>query len=322
MLTDRPSTRKTCQTLLLVLLPAALQAQVSYSFEETTAPYEPLISATPCTFDIDGFDRINELDGELFQLFGVNFPIGDAHPLHVGDNGFVRVDNDSSLIIVDGLFTTLEPHDQNSEVRYGVSGPSGARKLTVEWHRWHLSNGPADNFASWQVSMEQATGIITIHIGPNSGGGTLFNSNTGPNCGIFYSPSDFSGCYEKIWVEGSPDAIAVDSTANFDFDALLGFPEAGAKYVFTPRFTVTGVEQAPLLPAPQLITTGTGISLHWPGATAPMEMLIVDATGKAVHQATAPDDTWDFDVRNLSGGVYLLRARSGQKQFTGRFARP
>ncbi|MBK8340661.1 MAG: T9SS type A sorting domain-containing protein [Flavobacteriales bacterium] len=220
------------------------------------------------------------------------------------------------------FFTTLEPHDQDSEVRYTVTGSNGERTLTVEWYRWHLSNGPAVNFASWQVSLEQSTGIITVHIGPNSGGGPLFTNSSGPNCGIFYSPVDFSSCYEKIWVEGSPDAIVVDSAANFDFDALLGFPDANTMYRFTPRFAITGIAPAPLLSAPQLEVFGTQLSLHWPSAAAPLDLLILDATGRAVQHATSSQTTWNHDVQLLSPGVYLLRARSGGVVFTARFIRP
>lgn len=186
----------------------------------------------------------------------------------------------------------------------------------------HLSNGPDVNFASWQVRLEEATGIITVHIGPNSGGGNLFTSNTGPNCGIFYAPANFSTCYEKVWVEGPPDAIAVDSTANFDFDALLGFPEANTLYRFTPRFVPTGLASLPLLAAPQVVVTGTLVGLTWPGATAPLDLLITDATGRAVHRATAPHDTWHYDIYALPAGVYLLHARSGGARYTTRFIRP
>ncbi len=260
-----------CAAALAVLhsgTPNLLHAQVSYTFQATTAAYEPLADFTACNFDLEGFDRINELDGKLFHFFGVPFPVGDDHPIHIGDFGFVRVDNDSSLIIVDGLFTTLEPHDQNSEVRYTVAGSPGARTFTVEWHRWQLSNGAEINFASGQVRVEQATGAISIHIGPNSGGTAVFNNISGPNCGIFYSPVDFSGCYEKIWVEGAPDAIAVDSAATYDFDALFGFPEANTLYRFTPRATTTGLPAAPTVGQAQLVVNGTQLNLQWPAAPA------------------------------------------------------
>lgn len=314
-----------CTTGLAVLyscVPNPLHAQLSYAFQATTATYEPLVDFTTCSFDVDGFDRINELDGELFHLFGVPFPVGDDHPIHIGDFGFVRVDNDSSLIIVDGLFTTLEPHDQNSEVRYAVTGPVGARILTVEWHRFHLSNGPELNFASWQVRVEQASGTISIHIGPNSGGTDLFTNISGPNCGIFYSPVDFSGCYEKIWVEGAPDAIVVDSAATYDFDALFGFPEANTLYRFTPRSAANGLPSDPAVGTPRLVVDLAELHLSWPGASAPLALRIVDATGRLVQQVTTPHDTWYFNSAALPSGVYILQARAGEALYTTRFVRP
>lgn len=312
----------TCHVLLLAALPGRLSAQVSYSFEETALPYQPLDSATTCAFDTDGFDRINELDGELFYLFGVPITLDDDHPLHVGDFGFVRVDNNNDLMIVDGLFTTLEVHDQNTEVRYTVTGPSGARTLTVEWYRWHLSNGPAMNFASWQIRLEQATGIITVHIGPNSGGGTLFTNTSGPNCGVFHAPTSFATCYEKIWVEGQPAAITVDSTANFDFDALFGFPAAHTLYRFTPRFAVTGLTPEQHLAAAQLFVDGTFLTLQWPATGAPMDLRILDASGRMVHQDASRGDTWQRSIATLPAGVYVLQARRGDAVFVQRFVRP
>jgi hypothetical protein len=308
--------------LLFCGTPNLLHAQVSYAFQATSATYEPVADYTVCDFDGDGFDRINELDGELFHFFGVPFPVGDDHPLHIGDFGFVRVDNDSSLIIMDGLFTTLEPHDQNSEVRYAITGTTGARTLTVEWHRWHLSNGPGINFASWQVRMEQGTGAITIHIGPNSGGTNLFTNISGPNCGIFYSPVDFSGCYEKIWVEGAPDAIVVDSAANYDFDALFGFPEANTLYRFTPRTATTDLPAAPIVGLAQLVVSGTQLNLEWPAAPAPLAITILDATGRTVQRSSTAQDTWRFNSTALPSGVYFLKAQAGEAVYTARFVRP
>ncbi len=315
-------THRIGQALLLLALPGMLNAQVSYSFEETTTPYQPLDPASTCTFDSDGFHRVNELDGELFHLFGSPITFGDDDPLNIGDNGFVRVDHNNALMIVDGLFTTLEVHDQNTDVRYTVTGESGARILTVEWHRWHLSNGPEANFASWQIRLEQATGIITVHIGPNSGGGTLFTNTSGPNCGIFHAPSSFSTCYEKIWVEGQPAAITVDSTANFDFDALLAFPEADAMYRFTPRFAVTGLTPAPEQPVAQLLTDGAQLTLRWADGNAPLQVRILDASGRVVHRATAQGSTWDHGIASWSAGVYVLHARRGSELFTQRFVIP
>ncbi|MCC7502324.1 MAG: T9SS type A sorting domain-containing protein [Flavobacteriales bacterium] len=309
-------------TAILIAHTPQLFGQLSYSFTETAAPYQPLVNATSCSFDTTGLDRINEVDGELFQLFGVPFPVDDDHPLHLGANGFLRVDDDSSLIIVDGLFTTLEIHDQNSDVRYTLSGTPGARTLKAEWHRWHLSNGPAQNFASWQVHLEQATGIITIHIGPNSGSGQLFTNSNGPNCGIFHSPNTFSTCYEKIWLEGMPDALMVDSTANFDFDAFLGFPEANTVYRFTPRTSATGVETASLLAAPYLTMQGTTLQLNRPGAAEPIELCLLDVNGRLVHRAWVTGDTWQFDMERSPSGIYLLQGRTGAGTFTKRFSYP
>lgn len=307
--------------LPLLLLPTLTTAQVSYSFQATSALYEPITNATPCIFDGDGLDRINELDGELFYFFGLPFPIGDAHPLHLGDNGFVRVDNASSLVIVDGLVTTLAPFDQNSEMRYAITGPVGDRTLTAEWHRWHLGTGTDANFASWQVRVEQATGIITVHIGPNSGPGTVFTNSTGPQCGIFYAPASFATCYEKIWVEGAPTAISVDSTANFDFDALTGIPEANTVYRFTPRLAPTGLNTLQASDT-RMLLTGTQVLFTWPSANAPLEIRIMDATGREVQRATSARDEWNTDVRDWPAGVYVLQARMGDAVFTQRFVRP
>lgn len=319
---DRTTRGMTILILSTPVMAMITEAQVSYSFEHTSAAYAPLEQYTSCSFDPDGSDRIDELDGELFHFFGGAYVIGDEHPMNVGDYGFVRVDDDSSLLIIDGLFTTLEIHDQESDVRYAITGESGQLVLAVEWHRWRLSNGPEGNFASWTIRVEQATGVITVHIGPNSGGGILFNTSTGPNCGIFHAPHTFSTCYEKLWVEGAPTDIALDTLPNFDFDALLGFPPAHSVFRFTPRTSVTGIGPQGQESCPHWSMATDHLMMSWPDAPALITVELFDATGRAMHRTDRVDRSCAVATSTWPRGMYLAQVRSGAAVHTRRVVLP
>lgn len=297
-------------TPLAALFIVATQAQSTYTFEQTTAPYVPLNGAATCAFDANGFDELDELDGQVFQFFGQSFTLGSPYSMAIGDWGFLRFDRTTSAVIIDGLFTELVAVDANSAVSYVLAGPPGSYVLTAQWTNWSMAQGPAGNHASWQIRFEQATGIATVHTGPNTGGGMVFNDQTGPNCGIFHANNTFTQCLAKLWVEVDPAAPSLDTQANFDFDALHGFPAEGTLYRFTPS-TLASIEQVAPAAAFKAFVTDDGLHVDLAGNTREQELQLVDAAGREVLRTRVSAPNAVLPIAGLAPGVHLLRAVDG-----------
>ena len=296
-----------CIALLLISNAAA---QTSYTFEQTTAPYVPLTDAIPCTFDANGFDEINELDGQVFQLFGQSFNLGSPYSMVIGDWGFLRFDRTASAVVLDGLFTELETNAPGSTVSYTLTGAPGSYVLTAQWTNWHMAQGPTGNYASWQISIDQATGIATVHTGPNSGGGLIFNDQTGPNCGIFHANFSFTQCLARVWVEGDPNDPNLDLVANFDFDALHGFPPSGTLYRFVPA-TLSGIHHAVPAPAFTAFVADDGLHVSLLNGAREQELQLLDATGREVLRARVNGPNTILPIAGIATGVHLLRMVDG-----------
>ncbi|MBK9764654.1 MAG: hypothetical protein IPO87_15215 [Flavobacteriales bacterium] len=297
-------------TLLAALLVVGAQAQSTYTFEQSTVTYVPLSNAVSCTFDADRFDTITELDGQTFQLFGQSFALGSPYSMVIGDWGFLRFDRTTSAVIIDGLFTELEAVDASSTVSYALTGSPGSYVLTAQWTNWHMAQGPAGNFASWRITIEQATGVATVHTGPNSGGGLIFNDQTGPNCGIFHANSSFTQCLARVWVEGDPYDPTVDVVANFDFDALHGFPPEGTLYRFVPTAPV-GIAPVASPAAFTAYLAADGLHVDLPNGAPTQDLHLVDAAGREVLRTRVNAPGVVLKTAGLAPGIHLLRAMDG-----------
>lgn len=285
-------------------------AQTTYTFEQTSVPYVPLAGASTCTFDGNGFDEINELDGQVFQLFGQPFTLVSPYNMAIGARGFLRFDRTSSVVVIDGLFADLLAVDSSSTVTYTLTGAPGSYLLTAQWTNWRMEEGPVGNYANWQISIDQATGIITVHTGPNSGGGLIFTDQTGPNCGVFHANSTFSQCLARVWVEGDPFDPTIDAASNFDFDGLHGFPPDGTLYRFVPS-TLAGIAQEVPAPTFAAYIAADGLHVDLLSNSPEQELQLVDATGREVLRARVGNDGAVLSVNGLASGVHLLRTVNG-----------
>ncbi|HOZ87546.1 MAG TPA: hypothetical protein PL029_07300, partial [Bacteroidia bacterium] len=91
---------------------AALLAQNSYSFSKTTGNlYADLDSDTT----VPGFDpgtglfTFTNFQNETFKIFDLDFTFGGLKTISMGEYPFLRIDNDSSIIIVDAAFAYIDP---------------------------------------------------------------------------------------------------------------------------------------------------------------------------------------------------------------------
>lgn len=289
---------------------SSLQAQNSYSFEQASEPYVEIVGGTPCQFNGTDFHFVQDLDGETLRLYGIDFPLSASATLIVGRKAFIRVDNDSSAIYLDALTTELEPVDGTSDVTYVISGNAGERIVKAQWRNWRLENGPPGNFTNCQIWYHQATGVIEMRYGPNSGSAMDYDDVTGPNCGIFHSPDDFLSIYEKLWLKNDALAPTLDSLPVINWTTLHNLPAANTVYRFTPRFTMTSVSPVAALPALSVrYAPGTRelFVLFDPNA-APAQLVLVDPAGRMCGQWPTHRAETRIVLPDIAPGVYTLSA--------------
>lgn len=289
---------------------SGLQAQNSYSFEQASEPYVEIVGGTTCEFSGTDFHFVHDLDGETLRFYGLDFALGGLRTIIVGRKAFLRVDNDSSAIYLDALTTELEPVDGTSDVSYVISGDLGDRILKAQWRNWRLDDGPANNFASCQIWCHQATGVIEMRYGPNSGSAMDYDDATGPNCGIFYAPDDFLSIHEKLWLKNDALAPTLDSLPIANWTTLHNLPAANTVYRFTPRFTMTAV---PTVAAPPALNVryapGTReLIVLFDNDAAPGPLVLMDAAGRICGQWTTQRTETRIALPNIAAGVYTLCA--------------
>ncbi|MEO8589646.1 MAG: hypothetical protein ABI432_09770 [Flavobacteriales bacterium] len=294
---------------LLGLLPVLATAQNSYSFETDIVPYAEITTGLPFVPDGDGAQVINELEGETFWFYNVPVTFGAQDRLYPFIFGYIIIEVGDDIIVVDGVNQPLEAVDASSAITYAITGTPGNRELVVQWKNWRIEGGSPDNYLNWQIAIHQASGVVEVRYGPNSGSDVVYTDLTGPFCGIAYMPVDFSTCYEKLWVEFNSFDVVLDSVPNFDFDALHNVPTPNTVYRFTPRFAITGIAAAPN--APDLLhacTSSEGdrllVTLAPQAANGTLDL--IDAAGRTVRHWRTTNAHMNLSLAGLPHGLFTL----------------
>ena len=304
-------------TLSSLCISFQIQAQSNYyRFEAFSSTYHELVNDTlidPANFgtgDLWAF----ELNGESFEFFGKSYVLNGVNKLIMFSNsGHMRIDDDSTLIVLDGLFTFLDSIDQNSRLSYTIDGAGDDRILKVQWKNLKIRSGQAGNFVNFQVWLYKKSGMFEIHYGPSSTNNQSgFTNTTGPNVGLFYARQDFSKMYEKIWVNQTPPNITIDSSKTIAFKGLHGVPQDGAVYRFIPKHIVLSVKDSEDLknlftisPNPaneQVQLTFSNI------VTDAFTLNINDTSGRVVlrHDVASGKKVVNIPVVQLASGIYFL----------------
>jgi hypothetical protein len=301
--------------LFIALLASPVHAQNSYTFELSTAPYTELAGGTVCDHSGSEFHFVHDLDGETLWFYGVPLPMGGLKTIIIGSKGYLRVDNDSSAIYIDALTTDLIPIDGTSDVRYTITGPAGDRLLKAQWRNWGLDNGPQDNFANWQIWYYQATGVLEMRYGPNSGSALDYDGTDGPYSGIFYGPDDFLSIYEKLWLTEDALAPTLDSLPVINWSTLYNLPAANTVYRFTPRFSMTGIQQIAETQAlnARYDPAAQELIVRCDQRNEMQELQLTDALGRSCGAWPLRAVETRIPLPGLRTGVYLLRVQGDRR---------
>lgn len=291
---------------LLVLLPGVAPAQNSYSFETATAPYAEISSPIPFVPDGVGAQLITELYGEVFWFYGVPTTFSALDPLYPFDTGYIILEMGDDIVAIDAVNQPLEAVDASSSVTYTITGTPGNKQFVVQWKNWRIQGDPPGNYLNWQIAIDQASGVVEVRYGPNSGSAVVYTDLTGPFCGITYMPVDLSSSYEKLWVEHNSFDIVLDSVPNFDFDALHNVPPPNTVYRFTPRFATTGIAERSEEAGMHAYLQGERLVVSLAPEAMNAQLKLIDAAGRPVRAWTANDVRMELALDGLPYGVFTL----------------
>lgn len=300
-----------CISLLAAMLAGTgnVLSQNSYSFQTSTSTYTELSAATVVpwgSFNANDLHEITTLNGQTFYLYNTPFPFGGSKKMYIQSFGNLRIDNDTAITIIDGAFMYLDSINALSSISYKVEGTPGAYILKCQWKNLKIRYGQAINHINFQIWLYQQTGVAEIYYGPSSvNNQSGYNIQNGPQVGMFFSRLDFSRCFEKLWVNGSPSSMSLDSNKNYVFNAMLGIPTPGTVYRFVPRFSTTGMaEQSGITTLPVYPNPVNGI-LHLPVED---DYELYSAEGKMIK---VWNEVIQIDMSAFPSGMYLLKNKQG-----------
>lgn len=312
-------------SVLLTFTNYTLTAQANYyKFMQTSGTYTPLVNDTlisPANFGTQGQAWILPLTGEQFNWFGKNFNVdGNNTTVVFSNNGFLRVEDDSTFIVLDAMFTYTDSIDANSELSYVIEGNSGKKVIKVQWKNLSLRNGQPSNYVNYQIWAYQESGIFEIHYGPSSANNQSgFTTSTGPNIGLFYSLTNFTKMFEKIWVNGSPGNYTLDSARTVTFDAVSGAPPEGTIFRYLPKTTgiISIQDQNSLTLFPNPADSYLNIKSSKPLAEQ-LNIIISDTEGKTLYTTTMNTGMSQTKVKTegFPAGIYYLSINDGMTKTT------
>lgn len=304
----RPARRAIAVALFCSLAGLApAHAQATYSFAQEQAPYVELESPTQLAMPVWDSVAVIDLGSDSFTFFRREFKLTGDVPFEVGGYGFVRAWDDSSVMVVDGLFTPLKNRSEGTSVSYRLDGTPGDRVLKVQWKNVGFPSGHDSEFANLQIWIHQRSGVIELRYGTSSiAGPNTFNTN-GPWAGAFTSPSDFTRMTEKCWIIGDPAKPTYDTSRTFNFRRMNGAPAAGTLYRLTPRATLAAPEDTRRSGEMLLIPNPANDRVRLAAPTErPVAVSFVDAEGNVVRRSVLAAGATELALDGLPAGAYVV----------------
>ncbi|MBS1913602.1 MAG: T9SS type A sorting domain-containing protein [Bacteroidetes bacterium] len=307
--------RAACLALALASPAGAVaQAQSAYAFTTDSAPYADLTGATTVPLEFGDSIAAVDLGNEAFRFFGRSYTLTGGTPLQIGGNGFIQVNDDSVIAIIDAFFTPLIGRPNGSAISYLLDGPRGNRILKVQWRNGGLPQGLADDSVNMQIWLYQGSGAIEIRTGPGSVKGRSAYGTGGPWIGTFMAPLTFAYAIEKCWIAGDPAQPRYDTNRTLTFPRMQGRPPEGTIYRLAPR-TASGV-QAPTPPSarqgniltPNPATRSVRVATT-AGRMAEVRLLGID--GVPLQSARTAGGEATLDLTDVPAGVYLIATSDG-----------
>ena len=300
-----------CVVTGLLCLCVFAKAQ-SYTFSKFSAPYTDLSGANVVPFsafsNTGNLYWLDELSGSTYYYYGQRFVLDTVSKvMYIQSRGNLRIDNDSQMVIIDGAFGYLDSLDLQSSVSYKQGSVNGETVFIAQWKNMHWRNGQSGNYLNFQIWVYQKSGLVELRYGPSSASNASgYTASNGPMAGMFFTRSDFTKCYEKLWITGSTSNYKLDSNANYSFSGMWGVPPLGTVYRFTPRF-LTNVQSHPKKKAIFMYPNPVKNELYF-NENGNYE--VHDITGGLLLRKY---DVKQLDVSTLAPGIYFITDSAGRR---------
>ncbi len=299
--------------LLLVIAVSSVSAQnYKVSLVEPVGGYKPLPETTtqlimPWGHAVDTANPYTYINvpGFTIKIFGTKYTFSEKAQLGISILGNLKIEDDTSVIIIDGYFTTIDSTGPSAKVLYQVSGDSGNRVISIEWRKIGYWSCNDSSHVTFKMNLEEKTGYLVFDYGENViVCDSVFGDEKGPYVGLFRSNKTFDKFYKICWLSGNPLSPKITASS---LPALGGIPPVGKSYIFTPPLSDVSEDVVhSVLPR---ITYGVdGITLH----TQPLgerEATIYDVLGRVVGRFTISNDAIRtvIPTPQLSQGAYFIK---------------
>ncbi|MEO8149483.1 MAG: T9SS type A sorting domain-containing protein [Bacteroidia bacterium] len=314
----------TLTSIILLFICTTSNAQISYSFTRIppgTIAYQNLTGNTIITdsFSVNTNDYLfnQQLQGEVFKFFNTLDTIGVNADIWIVNDGEFQIGEALTFKLFEIAATPLSSINVTSQISYAITGTSGNLIVKFEFKNWKLANGPPGNFSNFQIWLYQQIGVIEYHFGARSANNaTGYNINNGPFMGAVWVPNAATSVIEKLWCNGNPNNPTLDSAAIVQFYAMQGIPDSGTVYRFTPKSTLTGINnpsqenlQISLYPNPTTEQTTIQFSKNTNAL-----ITIQDVVGKTILEVpTRNQEQITIPVADLPRGIYFIKITENNK---------
>jgi len=224
-------------TVLLLLSSLGFAAMSDYTFQQSTAAWEPI--TTPTVIHNTG------IDDSMSPVINIGFTfILDEQPyttFKANSNGFITLNEASTASlsnalastthIIAGIWDDLMTNTTASHVAYQLTGTAPSRVLTVEYKnmKWYYST---TNLVNFQIKLHESTNQIELIYGAMQ---TTPGTSASASIGVSAAPA---GNYLSI-TPATPTAT-YSTTAEFNQINATHIPFlTGNKYTFLPPVAAT-----------------------------------------------------------------------------------
>jgi len=295
--------------LFFVLATSSLFAQnYKVYLLEPAGGYKPLPETTtelamPWGNVDENYSYIN-VPGFSMKIFGTTYTLSETAKLGVSILGNLKIEDDTSLVIIDGYFTGIDSVSPESKVLYQVSGVPGDRVISIEYRKMGYAGCNDSSNVTFKMNLEEKTGNFIFDYGENIIiCDSALGGEKGPWVGIFRSNLDVTKFYKINWLSGNPNTPKITTTS---LPALGGIPPAGKSYGFIAP-TNDVAEEKISSSLPRVSYNSDGVTLHTK-AQAAREAVIYDELGRVVDRfIVASSNTQTMiPTQKLTHGAYLI----------------
>jgi hypothetical protein len=279
---------------LFVLEPVGGYAALPKSAERLAMPWG----------NIDENYAYISVPGFSINIFGKKYTLSETSKLGVSILGNLKIEDDTSLVIIDGYFTGLDSVSPASSVVYQVIEAQSGRAISIEYRMLGYSGCNDSSHVTFKMTLEETTGNIIFDYGENViVCDSALGDQTGPWVGIFRSNLDVTKFYKINWLSGNPNAPKIVTTS---LPVLGGVPPSGKSYAFVPPTNDIPQENV-ITSLPRIIYGTDVIALHTESGAA-REAVIYDELGRAVRKFSIASSAMNTQIptEHLSRGVYLI----------------